>query len=220
MTVKIHLVVADGEHRGRVIPVLGPRYRIGRDATCQLRPASERVSRWHCEIVVEDDGILVRDLGSTNGTFVNDLELHETEAPLKDGDWLEVGPLLFCVRIKSPSPTGGSERTQAAASDATVAPTNPLAPSLAEEGGRDEPVSDEPTHANTPVPAQFLPPTSGSQAATSPGQPRPVSPGPSGPPTIRRKARPPAAGEGMSKVADDLLKKLSRKPGQPPSRPG
>jgi len=49
-----------------------PELIVGRDEECDIRINSRDVSREHCAIEREDDeGFLLRDLGSTGGTFVN-----------------------------------------------------------------------------------------------------------------------------------------------------
>ena len=45
--------------------------RLGRSPKNDLQLDHPTVSGLHCEIVVSADGIVVRDLGSTNGTYVN-----------------------------------------------------------------------------------------------------------------------------------------------------
>jgi pSer/pThr/pTyr-binding forkhead associated (FHA) protein len=55
------------------------------------------VSRRHCEFLLEDDGVAVRDLGSANGTFINELRVQEKG--LKPGDRLSVGPVIFTIVI-------------------------------------------------------------------------------------------------------------------------
>ncbi len=93
----VKLVVANGKYAGKVIPVVGPKFFIGRAEDCQLRPASELVSRHHCVIIVEGDYAAVRDFGSKNGTYVNGHRVRG-EVTLKDGDTLVVGVLEFTVR--------------------------------------------------------------------------------------------------------------------------
>ena len=44
---------------------------VGRHRWCHVRIASPRVSRRHCRLALDRDGVLVRDLGSTNGTRIN-----------------------------------------------------------------------------------------------------------------------------------------------------
>lgn len=93
----VKLVVANGKFAGKAIPVTGPKFFIGRAEDCQLRPASELVSRHHCVIIVEGDYVAVRDFGSKNGTYVNGQRVRG-EITLKDGDTLTVGVLEFTVR--------------------------------------------------------------------------------------------------------------------------
>jgi len=95
-----HLVVVGGVHDGRVIPVVPP-FLIGRAAECHLRPASTAVSSRHCVIEEREGHAFIQDLGSTNGTFLNDDRL-TSDCPLRDGDELCVGPLRFLVSSDSP----------------------------------------------------------------------------------------------------------------------
>ena len=44
---------------------------VGRHRWCDVRIASTRVSRRHCCLALDSDGVLVRDLGSTNATRIN-----------------------------------------------------------------------------------------------------------------------------------------------------
>lgn len=98
---KLYLVVlTDGKSLGRIIPVASPTFTIGRDAACQLRPASTLISKRHCVLMVQETGAFVRDFDSTNGTFVNDTRI-ETETPLRQDDVLRVGPLAFRVVLET-----------------------------------------------------------------------------------------------------------------------
>ena len=75
---------------------LGARVvRIGRLGDCQVQLDDPNVSRYHAEIRPAGEGYVVADLGSTNGTKVNGVEV--TERPLRDGDEVVVGAtrLLF-----------------------------------------------------------------------------------------------------------------------------
>src|SRR5205814_8080519 len=85
---KVQLIVVQGKPEGKVIPLSGPVFRIGRGETCHLRPNSERVSREHAEFTVTADAVVVRDLGSRNGTLVNGKALTQPQA-LKDGDLVQ-----------------------------------------------------------------------------------------------------------------------------------
>jgi predicted component of type VI protein secretion system len=101
---KVQLVVVRGKPEGKVIPLVGPSFKIGRGETCHLRPNSEQVSREHAEFSISLDSVIVRDLGSRNGTLVNGKALTD-ECRLKDQDLVQVGPLTFAVGISDvPAP--------------------------------------------------------------------------------------------------------------------
>jgi S-DNA-T family DNA segregation ATPase FtsK/SpoIIIE len=65
----IALAVLSGPAKGLVYPLGKPWVVIGRTAG-DLLINDPNVSRWHCAVEVKDDVIRVRDLDSTNGTFV------------------------------------------------------------------------------------------------------------------------------------------------------
>jgi predicted component of type VI protein secretion system len=97
---QLFLVVVGGVHHGREIPIPVTEFRIGRDAKCHLRPASDDVSRMHCALIQHPDGrVFLRDYGSSNGTILNRRMLVHGEMQLEDGDTIEVGPLMFRLKI-------------------------------------------------------------------------------------------------------------------------
>ncbi len=96
---KVQLVVVRGKPEGKVIPLVGPRFKIGRGETCHLRPNSEQVSREHAEFAIAGEVVSVKDLGSRNGTLVNGKALTTESCQLKDRDLVQVGPLTFAVSI-------------------------------------------------------------------------------------------------------------------------
>jgi predicted component of type VI protein secretion system len=95
---QVVLKVVGGKNDGREIKIAVPRFIIGRGDTAHLRPSSDLVSREHCEIKVEDGQVIVNDLKSRNGTFVNGKPLKETHKA-KSGDSLRVGRLQFEIVI-------------------------------------------------------------------------------------------------------------------------
>jgi pSer/pThr/pTyr-binding forkhead associated (FHA) protein len=123
---KISLVVAQGVHAGKVIPVTSADFVIGRDPQCQLRPASPAVSKQHCAVSARDGKVYLRDCGSTNGTFLNDEQI-ASEREVKTGDRLRVGPLEFDLRIEAGSPTSKSSPA------APATPARPAARPAAKE---------------------------------------------------------------------------------------
>jgi pSer/pThr/pTyr-binding forkhead associated (FHA) protein len=97
---KLSLVVNDGVHKGKVIPIPLKQFLIGRDSQCHLRPASPLISKRHCALLVQGDKIFVRDFDSTNGTLLNG-EPVKGEQELKNDDSLVIGPLSFLVRVET-----------------------------------------------------------------------------------------------------------------------
>ncbi len=75
-------------------------YVFGRGAECHIRPNSEWVSRQHCQLLVADESASIRDLGSRNGTLING-ERVMGERELTNGDQLQIGPLVFEVRLEA-----------------------------------------------------------------------------------------------------------------------
>ena len=61
---------------------------VGRHRWCDARIASPRVSRRHCCLALDRDGVLVRDLGSTNGTRINGQRVEG--GVLRPGDELSI----------------------------------------------------------------------------------------------------------------------------------
>src|SRR6266851_4405182 len=107
---KLSLVVAEGVHKGKAIPIPVAQFVIGRDEGCQLRPSSAAVSKRHCAIEVKDGKVFVLDFGSTNGTFVNDQPV-AGETEVKDGDKVVVGPLVFQIKLEeSLAPSKGGSK--------------------------------------------------------------------------------------------------------------
>jgi len=93
---KVVLVLFKDEER-REFPLTDKSMVIGRRPDCALRIPTGDVSRQHCEIALGDDYVVVRDLGSSNGTYVNGKRVAESK--LSAGDQLEVGPVVFVVQI-------------------------------------------------------------------------------------------------------------------------
>ncbi len=79
---------------------LGKKYRfnrdkiiIGRSTKCDIHIDEESVSRSHCSIKRTGRVVTIRDMGSTNGTYVNDLQTDEVL--LRDGDLIKVGQTIL-----------------------------------------------------------------------------------------------------------------------------
>lgn len=88
------LVVLAGAKKGATVPLKKDRFTIGRSKECSLRAGSDAISRRHCELKLTDKGVTARDMGSRNGTYVNETKI-EGEQLLASGDTLRIGPLEF-----------------------------------------------------------------------------------------------------------------------------
>ena len=87
------LVVIYGVDLGRKFNINLANMVIGRSSKSDLQVDQESVSRSHAKIMNTGKSIVLRDLGSTNGTYVND-ELID-EYILRDGDFIKIGRTIF-----------------------------------------------------------------------------------------------------------------------------
>ena len=101
--IKALLIVVQGKPEGKTIPLVGPVFKVGRNADCHLRPSSDLISREHAEFTVNDEGVTLRDLGSRNGTILNGRNVTGT-VTLKSGDLIQIGSLTFALAIQGAAP--------------------------------------------------------------------------------------------------------------------
>jgi pSer/pThr/pTyr-binding forkhead associated (FHA) protein len=97
------VVLTPGNTQGQVVEIKLAQFLVGRDPACHLRPASPLISKRHCVLLQGDGKVFVRDLGSTNGTFVNRQPVRG-ESELHHDDQLMIGPLMFRVRVEAGPP--------------------------------------------------------------------------------------------------------------------
>jgi Domain of unknown function (DUF1707)/FHA domain len=81
-------------------PGSGARFTIGRTHDCDLRLTDLSVSRLHAELTRGEDGWLLADLGSHNGTRLNGWLVREP-VPVRAGDRVEFGSAAFIMRDRS-----------------------------------------------------------------------------------------------------------------------
>ena len=103
----VKLIAQRGAKRGTEVVIRREQTLIGRSRSCQICIPAPQVSRQHCAILIENGQVLVRDLGSTNGTFVNGVQVSEHE--LSTGDTLTIGNVIFLVKIEEPESAGPSD---------------------------------------------------------------------------------------------------------------
>lgn len=90
----LRITAADGS--ARVVPLRGAELSIGRAATNAIVLEGRGVSAQHCTLVGKGPQWVIRDLGSTNGTYVNSERVRRA-TPLGEGDRIYVGPNLLQV---------------------------------------------------------------------------------------------------------------------------
>ncbi len=91
------LIVVKSDGSTAAVPLTKTRVVVGRDVSCQIRVPKAEVSREHCEFLVAGDRVAVRDLGSSNGSFVNGERV--SEANLSAGDIVTIGPCSFVISV-------------------------------------------------------------------------------------------------------------------------
>ena len=98
MNASLLLLKKGGDYKA--FPLASSVTVIGRRHDCDLRIPLPVVSRRHCQLSQNGDSLVLRDLGSRGGTFINDRRADkEQEIPVKAGDHLRIGPLTFVCRI-------------------------------------------------------------------------------------------------------------------------
>jgi serine/threonine-protein kinase len=114
---QVNLRVLAGPYKGRVFSFIQPdTFLIGRTDDSHLcLPQDKFFSRHHCLLEITPPRCFLRDLGSTNGTFVNGQRV--AEASLKSGDQIQGGETVLLVEVtanETQSPAGRSPNEQSA----------------------------------------------------------------------------------------------------------
>ncbi len=119
------LVINSGGAQNRTLELRPGANRFGRANTNEFQLDDPSVSSAHCEILQSDQSILVKDLGSTNGTFIDGEPIQE--ARLEPGQTLRLGTLEMV--LEPPRPRVAIRLARAAEPEAAAAPPDiPLAP--------------------------------------------------------------------------------------------
>jgi pSer/pThr/pTyr-binding forkhead associated (FHA) protein len=113
MAARTILKCLNGQFAGREFTFERPaRWLVGRLRECDLALSDTAVSRLHCLLKIDPPNIWVRDLESTNGTYINGKRIDkdnvrdddnigiavEPAAPLHSGDQVQIGGVAFLVR--------------------------------------------------------------------------------------------------------------------------
>ncbi|WP_395701570.1 diguanylate cyclase [Aquabacterium sp.] len=88
------LILYSGTETGKRFVLDSHAMTIGRLAETEIYIDSPSVSRRHAELAISPDTVTIRDLGSSNGTHVNDQRIEGTVV-LKDGDLIRLGKVFL-----------------------------------------------------------------------------------------------------------------------------
>ena len=188
---------------------------IGRSRACLVQIAETTVSRQHAIFVVAPGKVRLRDLGSSNGTFVNGQRV-DGEIPLADGDRVVVGEAELVLRMLAP--LGPSEATARLVIPPLTAPepaTSPQAAAKAPTPAAGTPMRPATLPAMPLAPAVTAPPPPpvsaprGSAAAGShaPWSPTPLSRIPAAP-AVSAASPPAASAAGPAPAGGELLSSI------------
>src|SRR5580700_8584971 len=152
------LIIQSGKLQGKRLLLPAKEMIVGRDDDCDMKIASGLVSRKHCSLKGTPEGILVVDLGSQNGTHVNDVPINKPTL-LKEGDILRIGAILLSMPTSAkPKVAAGSQVPVPIAPQPLVSESE-IADWLTDSGTND-PGADTaeiatytaPTQSSTPLP--------------------------------------------------------------------
>jgi two-component system, NtrC family, response regulator HydG len=120
------LVAINGPLKGQVISVTADPVSIGREAASTLVIDDDSVSRRHCLIRSDRGRYSIRDLDSTNGTFVNGLPVRSRV--LEHADRIAVGGTVFLFLLKEPEPAPRALSIQVESSHSALRSTVQIRP--------------------------------------------------------------------------------------------
>ncbi len=98
-----HLVVLYPRELFRQIPLRQGKTVIGRGNEADIRLEDEMISRRHCEISWDGKRVALRDLASTNGTFVDGTLVSSRPKAIDSENRLQIGKMVLKIDFKDPS---------------------------------------------------------------------------------------------------------------------
>jgi hypothetical protein len=90
------LVLRVGPSPGKVFPLMKNEITIGRDINNEIVINDAEISRKHCRLVMFGDSFTIEDLGSTNGTWVNERRLTSAHQ-LRNGEIVRLGDNITLI---------------------------------------------------------------------------------------------------------------------------
>jgi hypothetical protein len=149
------LEIQSGRHKGRNIRLTDPETIIGRADDAKIRISSDDVSRHHCLLIARENDVLVRDLESQNGTFVNGRPI-DGDVILQPGGTLSVGPMVLrlCGGSEDSSSVDVKITVQSPAQIDESLSDDDIASWLSDNDLKDQLESDTATFDTPPMPPQ------------------------------------------------------------------
>lgn len=95
---------------GRTHDLTAEKTTVGRVEDNTFQIAEPSVSSHHCEVLLRGSEVVVRDLNSTNGTFINGEKI--TESPIKPGQILRMGQIEMRLETEVPAPPSKKQLDQ------------------------------------------------------------------------------------------------------------
>lgn len=137
------------------VPSLG-KLVVGRANQCEIQLPANSVSRQHAELALSGGKLVVRDLNSSNGTYVNRKKVAEAE--LKAGDEVRFDTFSFEVDGPAATPAAAESAAPAASARPTIKGAALTPPAVAAEPARAAPAkpapATRPAAGNPPAPSQ------------------------------------------------------------------
>lgn len=147
----VTLVAVDSDGKARNAAMKRARFLIGRRQGCDVRIPVASVSREHCELRIEDGKLIARDMGSSNGTYINRQRIQEQQ--VSAGDLIAVGPAVFVAQIEGKPETidavkcfntGSAPQPATAAAGPASRPASPTAQTRSINPGPSKPAPSKP----------------------------------------------------------------------------
>jgi predicted component of type VI protein secretion system len=202
------LLVVRGRSALEALTLLDGVTTVGRHDSCHIRIKSSQVSRKHCELFEKKGILLVKDLGSANGTIVNGKKV-EGQRVLEPGDELTLGPVTLRVAKIGQAPPVRTPAQPASADTAVVeAVSAPLSDDEFEIDFDDEPTVTSPQPAaDANMDQSFEIPFDEEPAAAPPPAPSSAAAGPKKDKKseIKKPAEPEPAVQGADEAIADFL---------------
>lgn len=117
------LQVLSGSSAGQTYELKVETTTVGRVEDNAFQIADPSVSSHHCEILLKGSEVVIRDLNSTNGSFINGEKI--SEAALKPGQTLRLGQIELRIDDGSPLPAATAPKSATAPAPAPSASTKP-----------------------------------------------------------------------------------------------